>query len=56
MAAGVVSDKADAFRAEVRAFGETIPAGLRHKVTNNLVLEKDHYLEYLHLLDRRGGG
>lgn len=49
-----MTDQSEAFRAEVRAFGETIPAGLRHKVWNNLLLEKEDYLEYLHLLDHRG--
>lgn len=47
-------DAAEAFRAEVSAFGETIPAGLRHKVRNNLLLEKEDYVEYLQLLDRWG--
>ena len=43
-----------AFRAEVRGFARTLPADLRHKVMNNLKLEKDDYVSYLQLLEARG--
>ena len=46
-------DSAD-FRAEVRRFAQTLPSGLRHKVINNLKLEKQDYVAYLKLLDARG--
>ena len=42
------------FRAEVRQFTRTIPDDLRHKVMNNLKLEKHDYLLYLKLLHARG--
>ena len=44
----------EAFRAEVRGFAQTLPAGLRHKVMNNLKLEKEDYVSYLKLLEARG--
>ena len=44
----------DAFRAEVRTFATTLPSALRHKVMNNLELEKADYLSYLRLLEARG--
>ncbi len=44
----------DAFRAEVRDFARTLPAGLRHKVMHNLKLEKEDYVSYLKLLEARG--
>ena len=45
----------DQFRAEVRKFcAEKLPASLRHKVFNNLKLEKEDYLVYLRLLDQQG--
>ena len=44
----------EAFRAEVRSFAQTLPAGLRHKVMNNLKLEKEDYVSYLKLLEARG--
>ena len=48
-------DSAEGFRAEVRAFcAEELPAGLRRKVVANLVLDKADYLEYLHVLARKG--
>ena len=43
-----------AFRAEVRDFAGSLPAALRHKVMNNLKLEKDDFLSYLGLLAERG--
>lgn len=50
-----VFESAERFRLEVRAFCATqLPASLTHKVLNNLVLEKDDYLDYLHILERRG--
>jgi len=43
------------FRKEVQAFcANALPERLRAKVTRGLVLEKADYLEYLHLLERRG--
>jgi len=45
----------DQFRAEVRKFcAEKLPASLRHKVFNNLKLEKEDYLVYLRLLEGQG--
>jgi alkylation response protein AidB-like acyl-CoA dehydrogenase len=44
----------EAFRAEVRDFASTLPATLRHKVMNNLKLEKEDYVAYLKLLQARG--
>ncbi len=45
----------DQFRAEVRKFcAEKLPASLRHKVFNNLKLEKVDYLVYLRLLEGQG--
>ena len=45
----------DKFRAEVRKFcAEKLPASLRHKVFNNLKLEKVDYLVYLRLLEGQG--
>lgn len=45
----------DQFRAEVRTFcAEKLPAGLRHKVFNNLKLEKEDFLVYLRLLHSQG--
>ena len=45
----------DQFRAEVRKFcAEKLPASLRHKVFNNLKLEKEDYLVYLRLLEGEG--
>ena len=44
----------DAFRDEVRTFATTLPSALRHKVMNNLELEKADYLSYLRLLEARG--
>ena len=44
----------EAFRAEVRGFAQTLPAALRHKVMNNLKLEKEDYVSYLLLLQARG--
>ena len=45
---------AEEFRAEVRRFTHQLPAGLRHKVMNNLKLEKEDYVCYLKLLDAHG--
>lgn len=43
------------FRAEVREFcASELPAWLKRKVFDNLVLEKQDYLAYLHLLHRKG--
>lgn len=43
------------FRAEVRRFcDKSLPAWLRHKVTNNLKLEKEDFLAYLQLLHAKG--
>ena len=45
----------EAFRSQVRQFcEESLPAPLKHKVFNNLLLEKDDYLGYLKLLHARG--
>ena len=45
----------EAFRSQVRQFcKESLPAPLKHKVFNNLLLEKDDYLGYLKLLHARG--
>ena len=52
MANGVVDPAA--FREEVRDFVWTLPSGLRHKVMNNLKLEKVDYMTYLRLLEARG--
>lgn len=47
--------RTNAFRAEVREFAaREIPAWLKRKVRENLVLEKADYLAYMHLLARRG--
>ena len=44
-----------AFRAEVRRFcTEKLPAALKHKVLNNLKLDKQDYVQYLKLLHERG--
>ncbi len=46
---------AEAFRAEVRSFcDEKLPAGLKHKVMNNLLIEKEDYVQYLKLLHAQG--
>lgn len=45
------SPNPEQFRAEVRRFcAERLPAGLKHKVMNNLKLEKEDYVGYLKLL------
>ena len=50
-----VFEAAESFRDEVRAFCEEhLPQPVRHKVVNNLVLEKADYLAWLHELARRG--
>jgi alkylation response protein AidB-like acyl-CoA dehydrogenase len=50
-----ILESAEAFRAEVCAFcANELPPGLTRKVFRNLVLEKEDYLEYLHLLARKG--
>jgi alkylation response protein AidB-like acyl-CoA dehydrogenase len=47
-------EAAERFRQEVRRFcAERMPAGLRHKVMHNLLLEKDDYLQWLYLLAER---
>ena len=47
--------RTDAFRLEVRRFcDEKLPAELKHKVMNNLLLEKADYLSYLKLLHVQG--
>ncbi len=43
-----------AFREEVRDFALTLPGDLRHKVMNNLKLEKADYVSYLKVLEARG--
>ena len=45
---------AEEFRAEVRRFTHQLPADLRHKVMNNLKLEKEDYVCYLKLLHEQG--
>jgi alkylation response protein AidB-like acyl-CoA dehydrogenase len=46
---------AEAFRQEVRRFcAGRLPPALVHKVRNNLVLEKEDYLSYLHALQAQG--
>ena len=46
---------ADAFRDEVRRFcRDKLPAALKHKVMNNLLLEKEDYVLYLKLLHEQG--
>lgn len=48
-------ESAEHFRAQVREFcAKELPSDLKRKVFNNLVLEKQDYLSYLHLLARRG--
>jgi alkylation response protein AidB-like acyl-CoA dehydrogenase len=48
-------ESAEEFRLEVRAFCDAaLPLALKRKVFSNLVLEKEDYLSYLHLLARRG--
>lgn len=48
-------DAAADFRAEVRAFCDRkLPAALKHKVFNNLKLEKEDYVRYLKLLHEQG--
>ena len=42
------------FRAQVRRFAQKLPSELRHKVVNNLKLEKADYVEYLKLLHAQG--
>src|SRR5689334_10543396 len=50
-----IVESAERFRAEVREFcARDLPSGLRRKVLQNLVLEKEDYLEYLHVLARKG--
>ena len=50
-----ILESAEQFRAEVRAFCATeLPVQLKRKVIANFVLEKDDYLQYLHLLARKG--
>jgi alkylation response protein AidB-like acyl-CoA dehydrogenase len=50
-----VFESAERFRAEVREFcASALPAALKHKVARNLVLEKEDYLSYLRVLERRG--
>jgi alkylation response protein AidB-like acyl-CoA dehydrogenase len=50
-----VQAEADAFRQEVRRFcAERLPPALVHKVRNNLMLEKEDYLSYLHALQAQG--
>ena len=45
---------AEEFRAEVRRFARRLPVDLRHKVMNNLKLEKQDYVAYLKLLHEQG--
>jgi alkylation response protein AidB-like acyl-CoA dehydrogenase len=46
---------AEAFRAEVRRFcSDKLPAGLKHKVLNNLLIEKEDYVQYLKILHAQG--
>ena len=46
---------AEAFRTEVRRFcRDKLPATLKHKVMNNLLLEKEDYVLYLKLLHEQG--
>ena len=42
------------FRAQVRRFAQKLPSELRHKVVNNLKLEKADYVAYLKLLHAQG--
>jgi alkylation response protein AidB-like acyl-CoA dehydrogenase len=50
-----IFETAERFRAEVREFcARDLPADLKRKVVNNLVLEKEDYLQYLKVLERRG--
>ena len=42
------------FRVQVRRFAQKLPSDLRHKVVNNLKLEKADYVEYLKLLHAQG--
>ena len=50
-----IVESAERFRAEVREFCATeLPGDLKRKVFDNLVLEKEDYLRYLHVLARRG--
>ena len=47
--------RAEQFRAEVRRFcDEKLPAGLKHKVLNNLLIEKQDYVQYLRILHLQG--
>ncbi len=46
---------AEAFRDQVRRFcAEKLPAGLKHKVLNNLLIEKEDYVQYLKILHAQG--
>ena len=48
-------EEAEKFRGEVRAFcAEALPAHVKHKVVNHLVLEKLDYLEWLKVLAAKG--
>ena len=48
-------EAAEAFRVEVRRFcGDKLPAGLKHKVLNNLLIEKEDYVQYLKILHAQG--
>ena len=48
-------EAAEVFRAEVRRFcGDKLPAGLKHKVLNNLLIEKEDYVQYLKILHAQG--
>ena len=50
-----IVESAERFRAEVREFcAKELPSDLKHRVINNLVLEKQDYLRYLHVLARKG--
>jgi alkylation response protein AidB-like acyl-CoA dehydrogenase len=48
-------EAAEQFRAQVRRFcDEKLPAGLKHKVLNNLLIEKEDYVQYLKILHAQG--
>ncbi|MDB5840371.1 MAG: pimeloyl-CoA dehydrogenase large subunit [Herminiimonas sp.] len=47
----------NAFRTEVRAFlSQNLPADIRHKVLNGLILDRDDYVRWQRILHKRGWG